>query len=521
VKIPLGQAGLAVPEPVAGPRAIPGAFVQGHGNLGAHVQNAAAQLQDVALQASERDAIVEATTGTLAAKTRVDEWRVAQAQSPVDENGNPKHETALKDFDSFGEKIQQEALKTAKTPLAKKVIQKDLGTYLQSTRRQVLEVAEKQKKDFQSAAILSQIEAVKVDATIPAEERDKRLGQLLGAAVQTGTMTLEEATKAKAGFAREAAFGQKWTAVNSAVTKEQLYELRGQFSQYDATLGPELSSKLYNLVNERLTQVDRQSESALKAQAEDAQKAMIDKFASGTLTKADVEAARSKLTASDYERWSKAPGVQQKADAEGGIDDGPLYREVQRDVLNAYRDAKKLESLRAHVTDLMTGYSKQTKTTGKPALTRATGKQLIDDIDQALGSLRSEGRQNKSDLDQTKTREFNDAEAKLKGYFEAASAGKTRREQGEMEQRLNNARLQLLDNRQNAGAWMEKFRKDNPDLFEKRGVSFPSWATPHVKGGKLDAQAAKDAATAEFKKKAMNQKAYQDRLNEIDRLSRD
>lgn len=509
-RIPLGNFGTSAPEPVPNPRIPAGAAVDMRG-----VQRIGDAAADIGLAVMERDAKLEAAMGILSGKAQMDRWQYEFKASPIGADGRPRYLTANQDFEAFAGRLTQEAVKNAKTPLAQRAIQQDLANYALQTKQEILTSARKQQTDIQTAGVLN---AVQDTLQAPGLSKDERMFRITQAYASLVTSNLMGADDAKKEIMKQRAaleYGERFSSLQSATTKEQVYELRGQFAQFNPLLSPEQNRDLVRLANERIASLDKDAESAVKAKQETTEKSLTDKYVAGTLTIADVQAAQKDLPAATYERWAKAPDVLQKRDAEA-VDNPDLYREVQREVLNAYRDPKKLERLRDRVTDLVTGYDPKTKAHGKPALSRDTGRRLLDDIEGYLREFRSEARTQKNEANSQAERDFRAIEGLLGDQFKSAARSRVgRAAQAELAERETRAREDLLKNRGNASEWWETYKKANPDLFEAR-VSLPSWVVQQ--GGKADLMATRDKLTEDFKAKRLNRDEYQRRMDQLSEM---
>lgn len=506
-KISLGEFGYSVPEVVPGPRLQPGVIPDSRG-----IEKIGDALTNISGDLLERDAKIEATQLILKGKAQFDWFRNGLATDTVGADGRPRYLTAPQDFDKFREKTTSDLLSMAKTPLAQRAIAADLASYGQGTRNEIVTLGTRQKKDFQTGQVLVQIEDAMTTEGISRQEREKRIGQGLGALVSSGLMPADEAIAEQKKYRARLEYGEKFSMVQSATEKEKLYEIRGQLSQFNPLLSPEQNRDLVRLTNERIASLDKETENAVKAKQEGTEKRLTDKYIAGTLTISDVQAEQGNLPAATYERWAKAPDVLQKRDAEA-IDDPAIYREVQHQLLTAYRNPAELERIRTRIENLMTGWDQKTKTQGKPVLSRDTAGRLIRDAERYLSDYRTEQRTERNEANTQSERDFRAVEGMLTDQFKSMAKSRVgRAAQAEIAERQARAQEDLIKNRRDPMTWWENFRKSNADLFEQRS-SFPSWVVQP--GGKPDFGATRDQLTTEYKAKRMTQTEYQRRMDAV------
>lgn len=509
-KIQIGEFGYAVPEPVPGPRAQPGQVLDTRG-----LQRIGDVVADVSLDLMERDAKMEAAMGIISGKAQIDRWRNGFVSEPIGADGKPRYLTAGQDFDAFSQRLLKESMKGARTPLAQRAIQQDLTEYALRSKQEILNAGRKQQTDIQTAGVLNVVQDTMSAPGLTVDERMKRVTQAYATLVVSNLMGADDATKEIRKQRATLEYGEKFSTIQSAVDKNTLYEIRGQLAQFNPLLSTEQNRNLVRLTNERISALDKEAENAVKARQESTEKELTDKYIAGTLTISDVQAKQGSLPAATYERWAKAPEILQKRDAEAA-DDPAIYREVQQQLLTAYRNPAELERIRTRVGHLMTGWDPKTKTQGKPALSRDTAGRLIRDAERYLSDYRSEQRTERNEATSQSERDFRGVEQLLKQQFETVERSRVgRAAQAEVRDRYTRALDDLIKNRRDPAAWWEKFRKDNADLFEAR-QTYPSWVVQP--GGKADLMATRDKLTEDFKAKRIPREEYQRRMDQLSEM---
>lgn len=516
-QIPVGKFGFQVAEPAPTPRAPAGAFGNADG-----LTAIAGNLKEVAKEAYRQEAIADATTATIAAKRRMDGFLSELDASPSGPDGKPRQDGGLQDFEKFSQKLLQEAAGSTRNAEAQRVIKQSLTTYGETHRSRLVEKAQKMRADQMQAGMLLEIEATRADTNIPPDEKLNRIGQVLGAMVATGSMNPSDAVKERQRQEGLLEYGRLYEDIQGANSVPRLYELRGQLSKFNPKMSEANNRQLVEMVSARIKQLDEEQDRAVRQQREDIKKELTEAAFSGTLTLDQVRQYRDKLPADDFESFMKLPDLAQRRDAEGG-DDPELFRGLQREILQNYRNGQALGRLRDRVTNLMTGYDSTTKSFGKPGLSRDTARMLIDDIEGYQREMRSEGRLSATDArietnDQRarRDRERGEVEQLMRGAFKGAREAAIGRDaQSRVAQREQQALDALLKNRDDPMAFWEKFKKDNPDILRPRRP-LPSWAIQSA--GKLDGAATKRQLLEQKQKGTITEAQYKQRFDQVIRL---
>ena len=516
-QIPIGRFGFQTAEPAPTPRAPAGAFGNAEGFAAV-----AGNLKEVAKDAYQQEAIADATTATISAKRQMDSFLAELDANPVGSDGKPRRDGGLQDFEKFSQKLMQEAAGSTRNADAQRVIKQSLMTYGESQRSRLVQKAQKMRADQMQAGMLLEIEATRADASIRPEEKLNRIGQVLGAMVATGSMDPSDAVKERQRQEGLLEYGRIYEDIMGANSVPRLYELRGQLSKFNPKMSEANNRQLVEMVSARIKQLDEEQDRAVRQQREDIKKDLTNAYFDGTLTIDQVRQYENKLPADDFEAFMKLPDLSRRRDVEGG-DDPELFRSLQRDVLQSYRNGAELNRLRGRVTNLMTGYDPATKTYGTPALSRDTARRLVDDIEGYLRELRTEGRMavtdtriETNDKRAQRERDRGEVEQLMKGAFKGArDAAIGRDAQSRVAEREQQALDALLKNRDDPMAFWEKFKKDNPDILKPRRP-LPSWAIQSA--GKLDATATKRQLLEQKQKGTITESQYQQRFNQIIKL---
>lgn len=512
--IDLGQFGFRAPQapPLGGGIAIPQAFVSGPG-----LDRVAEGLEKAADVLHKRQAIADSTREIIAAKQAIDEWEGAQKQRRVNEDGTPAYETATQEFDKFGRSLLDKATRATGNRDAQDVISRDLSNYLRAARDRVGEQAAKQRMQFGTATTMQQIDDTAADPKIDTAEKTKRIYQILGAAVEQGFVAVDKAQELAQKKRGEIEYLRIFDEVGAAGTISQAYELRGKLAKANPLLSPEQNRQIRQMVDERIRNLDKETDDAVRRKQDDIAKMLIVEAAEGRLTKDRVRLYQNDLQPAQFEKFMGLPDVAAKQRAEAA-DDPEIFRRIQKDMLGSYRDARALARLRDRVSDYMTGFDPATRTFGTPALSRQTGRQLINDIEEYIGRVRSDADRQKNEIEQKQDREFRDVERLLKGAVEAYKGTRIgRAAQAEAEAIGQKAQEDLLKNRDKAGEWWENWKKQNASILDAR-PQLPSWVIQS--NGKADIEGTRKRLLDDKKAGRISEPEYRNRFDRLQQLER-
>lgn len=511
--INLGDFGFRTAQaPIGGGVAIPNAFVSGPG-----LERAAAGLQQAADVLYDREAQADATREVLAAKKAVDEWELAQKTRKLKDDGTPGHETAVPDFDKFGQSVLDKAIRSTRNRKAVDAISRSVSSYLGAARDRVAEQAAKQRTQFGVAMTMQEIDEATANPNLPEREKMDRIGNVLMNAVEQGYMTIDKAQELGQKKRGEIEFLRIFDEVGGAGTMSQAYELRGKLSKANPLLSPEQNRQVRQMVDERIRNLDKETEDTVRRRQDDISKMLIVEAAEGRLTKDRVLLYKNDLQPSQFEKFMGLPDIAAKQRAEAA-DDPEIYRRLQKDMLGSYRDSRALTRLRDRVSDYMTGFDPTTKRYGTPALSRQTGRQLINDIEEYIGRIQADSNRQKGEVEQKQERDFRDVERLLRNTVEAYKGTRIgRAAQAEAEAIGQKAQEDLLKNRDKAGEWWENWKKQNASILDAK-PQLPSWVIQS--GGKADIEGTRKRLLDDKKAGRITEPEYRARFDRLQQLER-
>jgi len=477
MKIPVGNFGNAVPQP--GPDiAVPQqAFGDSRGLIRAG--QAIADASDVLY---EREAIQDATAIINTAKQKLHEFKLGVDNDPGSDQGPPRYATMEKDFDFFAKRIGDDAQKATKNRKAQDVINRTLSGYIESTREHVMTQAEKRRQDAFAAKTQADVDYYKSAPGLSDEERAKGIDQTLGAAVASGAMKQEEAYKLQRKTAEDMTANKHISALEAATSPAQIAEIQKAIAN-DPGLSPEKKLSLSSATSTRRTQLEKDTEAALKADQDGILKTLTDLRTGGLLTPQMVEKFRSKLTAEQYETQMSRLRNQ----AVEGADDPKTVQELTSEIRNAWKDPAKLQRLRDRVTVYGSGYDPSTRTTGSPRISRRTEDQFNATIEGYLNDLRAEGQRQKSEGEQAADKQYETVRGIITQKLQVQKAAAGKDDKAQVEKLEADVLEELSRNRKDPGAYLERLRKERPNLFkppvpselkfyvQPKGNSAPDW----------------------------------------------
>lgn len=510
MKIPLGNFGLALPQTNGAPRVATPAPSTGLDKIAKLIGGYADEMY-------KNEAASQSATAIIGGKRRLDEWKDGLDASPIDEQGNQRYETAAQEFDKHFEAIKRDALTGTRNTAAQAAIDADLGTYYEHMRGKVLDTALKQRQDHAQALLMGELEAAKTTPGIEHEERLKRMGQVIGAMVVSGGMKMEDGVKLRQKEEATLEFSRVYDSIQQATTRERLFEVRGQVSAFNPRMSVEQNKGLVEMANARIRAIEDENAVAVKARQEDITKELDSKAKAGTLTLQEVESHKATLPPDTYRRMIAMPDINR---APVGAGSQAFVRDIERDTLKSYRDAKKLEGLRNRITDLMTGYDPVSQTYGERQLSADEGRRMLDNIEGYLRDIRSETRANrtegrvqkneKQDQQDSKMREAADLLKRMydaRGKHERTKAG-----EAEIETRYNKAYEDMLKHKDDPIGWLDQHKKTNPDVVNPP-KHYPSWVIQS--GNKPDGTATRKRLLEEKQAGRISAPEYQRRFDQL------
>ena len=516
MRIPLGDFGYRVAQPQRMPQADQAAFDNGAGKA---LQLAGNTLATVAEDLYRKEAITESSIGIVSGERSLDDFLEDAKRRPYANDGTPRYESMLEEFDSHARDLLEQQTSSVRNPLARETIQKDLSGYTHSVRKQLSELATKQRADWLKAGMTDALE------TEIAAGNTGRINLLLRGMVETGVMDMEGALKERKRAEETIEYGRAFNDINSANTRERLFEIRGQLSTFNAKLSPEKNRSLFEMAQSRIDALDKENEAVIKADQDRITKELDGKYRDGTLTVQDVKRHESLLPEATFRRLMAQPSLTNAPTSPSGQSDEHWAQRMERDILRANRDGRQLGALRDRVSDLMTGYDPITRSYGPPVISKETGGRLLDDIEGYQRELRTEARQNtsdarmfRSDKEQAQGRDYREVEQLVDSSFRAYKDTRIGREaQADADRQHQKAKESLLKNRGRALEWWDGFKKERGDIFNPK-PPIPSWV-PQA-GGKPDFEAAKRRLLDDKRAKRISDQQYLQKFDQLTKLER-
>lgn len=508
--IPRGDFGFQGIQAGQSPAAPPGAFVSGNG-----LMRVGQAIEKVADTLYEREAIAYSTKAIIDAKNRLDQFERDFSANPLGEDGQPRYGTVVGDFEAQSQEVLARALEGTNNRLAKDTVSRDLQAYSRSVRDRVADRALRQRNDHLKAGMMATVEETMTGA-LPTQEKLQRLDLLYAGAVRSGFMNADDAQRELQTRTQKLHFGDKYQRIASTNTITGAYALRQELSEPDQRLSTEQNIQLLRLADDRISFLDKQTERDVRGRQDAITKMLIRDASEGALTKEKVLLFERDLTPEQFDKFMQLPDIAARRQVDGA-DNPELYRSMQKEILKSYRDARSLTRLRDRISDYMTGYDPTTRKFGTPGLSRNTGRQLINDIEEYLGRIQSDAQRSTNEAEQRTDREFRDVERLLKGAIDTYKNSRIGRgAQAEAEAFGQKAMEDLLKNRGSATKWWEDWKKKNADVLNVK-PQLPSWVPQP--NGRPDFDAARKQLLDE-KKRGMPDATYQQRFNRIQELER-
>jgi hypothetical protein len=477
MRIPVGNFGNAVPQP--GPAiAVPQqAFGDSRGLI--QMGRAIVGVSDVLY---EREAIQDATSIINSAKQKLHEFKLKVDNDPGSDTGTPRYATMEKDFEAFAKRIGDDAQKATNNRKAQDVINRTLSGYIESTREHVMTQAERRRQDAFAAKTLADIDYYKSASGLSDEERAIGIDQTLGAAIASGSMKQEEAYKVQRKTAEDMTANKYISALEAATSPAQIADVQKTIAN-DPSLSPEKKLSMSSAASTRRTQLEKDTETAVKQEQDGILKTLTDLRTGGLLTPQMVEKFRSKLTAEQYETQMSRLRNQ----AVEGADDPKTVQELTSEIRNAWKDPVKLQRLRDRVTVYGSGYDPATRTTGSPRISRRTEDQFNATIEGYLNDLRAEGQRQKTDAEQAADKQFDTVRGIIVQKLQVQKSAAGKDDKAQVEKLESDVLEELARNRKDPNAYLERLRKERPNLFkppvpselkfyvQPKGNSAPDW----------------------------------------------
>ncbi|WP_019882343.1 MULTISPECIES: hypothetical protein [unclassified Methylophilus] len=515
-KIPVGNFGNNVAQGSPAARLTPSNSTEGLVQFGNKMMQIAADL-------NEQSALTEATTTFYGARRELTDLLTKYKTTAVDSKGKPIFENGMTEFESDSAKILRKYTGEAKSSLARNMVAKQLAKTIESDRESLGEHFIKQKKDWNYTSLFDNYKKEMQAANLPGVENT------LGVMVQIGAINTEKAYELKGQAESSIEYGNMFTNINAAQTKDQLFEIRGKLGVYNPKLSKTDNESLMRLTQNRIDSIDKEADRTAHTEQENVIKQLDSDYRDGTLTVEKVKQFEHKIPATEYRRLLALPQIHSLQGDINESDQENWVQQLERDMLINSRNPGQLEKLRGRVVDLTTGYDPKTGVYGPPKLSRDTGMRLKDDIERYQRELRTERRQNDADVrllgNEEKRRsasEYRDVEQLLtrviSDYKDSRIGPDAQRDASKTELQL---REDLLRHKDDPTKWWDNFKKNRQDLF-KQTKRMPSFV-PMGASGKPDFDAAKRNVLKSMKadSKPGSKEKYNKQFDEIMRLERE
>lgn len=475
--------------------------------------------------AYEREAVADANLIVQSTKRKLNEYRAEARHDRGTDPDTPHFERMVPEFDDYAQKLQKDAVGGTRNRKAQAVIAQTLSGYVEQTRQHIAGEAQKRKEAAYRAATFNMLDDLARDRNMPPEERARSIDQTLGQAVAIGAMDEDDAVKERRRIEQDIRYGDWFAAIQGAEDLPRAAEIRGALSRYDSGLSPEKNRDLLTQANARIAELEKRSEKAVEAQREDVLKMFENEKNKGTFSTGMVERWKPLLSADDYARQMHDARTMGSRQAEGS-DDADTSRRLLAEINKAYQDPGKLRALRERVNDAARGYDPATKSFGTPSLSRSTARTYINDIDEYLGRMRSESREqrtDKTDERARKSKERSEVEQLLRQYYGTymksfrldPSGTKTREAEQQMTKELGSL---LKDGYDDPMGWFEQWKKRSEHIINAK-TPLPSWVPQ--KGGKPDWDAARKALADQLGAKKMTREMYDIQFRTLQQLERE
>lgn len=359
--IPLGNFGNQIAQSPGRVNVPAAAFENGVSGLA----DAAKALGDIASDMTHARAVSEATTEIQRGKLDLDTFVSDIEKNPYDAEGRPRYGELEQGFRDFSNQTLTDRLGAAQTPPGKEAIQKDLGNYIIGLRQKVAETARKQEIDFMRARGTDNL-----DLAVRTND-ERQVDRVITGMVSTGIVSAIDGQKERDKALYRIEYGRASNLINSATTKEALFEARGRLSVFNPKLSPDDNRALLNEVNTRIDRFDRDAEEAKKKLEDSTFKELRTLDLSGKLDATTLVLNGDKLSKEGFGQLAALIDQNLRQ----GRDDPALVQRLQIGVLTGQIGESEL-------TRIASGYDPGTGQTRTSGVSRETYRQLMADAQQ-------------------------------------------------------------------------------------------------------------------------------------------